>query len=207
MNRGTWTTRSRESGCPARRRSSGGRQTRAPSRRRSLCGCECRPVDVRQLTRRERDSVSAGHARRAGGDHRDCDCCQCRPGNAEGEPPSSPAVARRRKPPRRVHPPHRPSIAANRCRGIAWRRLHRIVQSRRVLAPEVVRARRQGSDGVAFLGGMGPGPTRGSERHQLLARPQPIARKPHDVVVRPSAPAATFGLPIVRFHGVADLFS
>ena len=71
-------------------------------------------------------------------------------------------------------------------------------------APEVVRGRRE-ADGFARLRRRLV--RRPPERDQLIARPEPIARKPHDIALRQNLPAALFGLPSVRIHEVCRPFS
>jgi hypothetical protein len=83
------------------------------------------------------------------------------------------------------------------------RRLQGILNRRRALAPEVIRGRREAEvPAVAILRLV----RRRAERDQLLARPDPVTREPHDIAVRQTLPAAVFGLPTVRIHEVCRPF-
>jgi hypothetical protein len=206
LRRGPRTMRSCVSGPASRPGSSGRRQMRALGRRRSLGGCECRLVDARHLTRRRRRAVSAGDGRGAGCEHRGCDCCQRCRRHSEHEPGSHPAVGQVCKPQRMADAGQRPPNAADRCPRIVWRPLDRVVQRRGILAPEVVRGRRQSTGGIAARGFPLPGSCRGPDRDQLLSRSQPVTREPHDIVVQSSAPAAILRVPIIRFHGACRPF-
>jgi hypothetical protein len=85
---------------------------------------------------------------------------------------------------------------------LGWGCLERVVEGRRILAPECIRGRRQAliAEGLHRTCGA-------ANRNQFLTRPEPITREPHDIRLVPSLPADLFGLAIARFHGFADLSS
>ena len=124
------------------------------------------------------------------------------PRRASAAEPEPGKVARRPEPP----PGQRGNQADRRVRGrtgVRGRCLDRVVQCRRVLAPE--RIGRRGSGAVEFALG-GAGPRGGSDRNQFLRRTQPVTRKPYDVLLV-SQRACVFGFPVARSHGFADLSS
>src|ERR1700761_9188608 len=79
-----------------------------------------------------------------------------------------------------------------------------VVERRRVLAPEGVGGRWHR---VLELALRRPGARGWSDRDQLLRGPQPVARKPYDVLLVASETAGVFGSSIARLHGFADLSS
>ena len=79
-----------------------------------------------------------------------------------------------------------------------------IVKRRRVLAPECVGG---GWHPALQFALRRAGARSGSDRYQLLRGPQPVARKPYDVLLVASETAGVFGSSIARLHGFADLSS
>jgi hypothetical protein len=93
---------------------------------------------------------------------------------------------------RRTHPV---TSGANRC-------LDGIVQGGRVLAPKRIRRGRRCVPGVELRRACPGGRPDGDE---LLGRPQPVPRKPYDVLLVAGRPVGIFGWTVARFHGFADL--
>jgi hypothetical protein len=106
---------------------------------------------------------------------------------------------------RTVEPPSRPALSSHR-----RRRLECVMDGRRVLGPEVLRVQRSCRLGIDIVVTASPttpaarATGRTPERDQFLPRPEPIARKGHDVVLRPPLSAAHIWFS--RFHGFPALF-
>ena len=103
-------------------------------------------------------------------------------------------------------PRHRRDEAHRRVvplRTLSLRRLDRVVQRRRVLAPERICRGGQARPGVALRRARSGSGTDGNE---FLRRTQPIPREAYDVLLARSQPASVFGSPIARFHGVCRPF-
>ena len=79
------------------------------------------------------------------------------------------------------------------------RRLDRVVQRGRILAPECIGCRRWRVTGLELRGARAGG---GSDRYELLGRTEPVPREPYDVLLVASCPAGVFVWTVARSQGL-----